>query len=110
MSARARARYDSYAAFASDTGLAEGWATWASAENVAYSQHTLASSGPTDVVVVTVSGTRQVERTGTLGRGAHEAGKPVSVEAYVPERARDVYFLVSAHPGPADAAVTDPAG
>ena len=143
MSARARARFDTYAAFESNTDLSEGWATWAAAENVAYSQHTLASSGPTDVVVVTVSGTRQVEGTtersvdvmvvyvqgndasvdpftaagatnfepiGTLRRGAHEAGKPVSVEAYVPERATDVYFLVSANPGPVTPAQTEPAG
>ncbi len=142
MTARARASYDTYEAFASDTGLAEGWATWAFAEDVAYSHHTLASSGHTAVVVVTVSGTRQVEGTtersaaaivvdveedgalvdpfanaggtnieptGTLGRGAHEAGKPVSLEAHVPEQATDVYFLVSARPGPVTPAQTEPA-
>jgi hypothetical protein len=143
MTARARASYDTYAAFESDTGLAEGWATWAFAEDVAYSHHALASSGPTAVVVVTVSGTRQlegttersaaamvvdveedealvdpfagaggtnIEPTGTLGRGAHEAGKPVSLEAHVPERATDVYFLVSARSGPVTPAQTEPAG
>jgi hypothetical protein len=139
----AKASFDSYAAFESNTGLAEGWATWAFAEDVAYSHHALASSGPTAVVVVTVSGTRQlegttersaaamvvdveedealvdpfagaggtnIEPTGTLGRGAHEAGKPVSLEAHVPERATDVYFLVSARSGPVTPAQTEPAG
>ena len=144
MTARARAGYDSYAAFQSDTGLSEGWATWAVAEDVAYYPHTLASSGPTAVVVVTVAGTRQVEGTtersaaamvvdvegdgarvdpfvvaggtnieptGTLGSGGPlEAGKPVSLEAYVPERATEVYFLVSARPGPVTPAETQPAG
>jgi hypothetical protein len=143
MTARARASFDSYAAFESNTGLAEGWATWALAKDVVYSHHTLASSGPTAVVVVTISGTRQVEGTtersaaammvdveedgalvdpfggaggtnieptGTLRRGAHEAGKPVSLEAHVPERATDVYFLVSARSGPVTPAQTEPAG
>jgi hypothetical protein len=143
MTARARSSYDTYAAFASDTGLAEGWATWAFAEDVAYSHHTLASNGPTAVVVVTVSGTRQIQGTtersagamvvdvqvdgarvdpftaaggtdiepaGTLEGGSpHEAGKPVSVEAHVPEQATDVYFLVSARPGPVTPAQTEPA-
>jgi hypothetical protein len=143
MTARARASFDSYAAFESNTGLAEGWATWAFAKDVVYSHHTLASSGPTAVVVVTISGTRQVEGTtersaaammvdveedgalvdpfggaggtnieptGTLRRGAHAAGKPVSLEAHVPERATDVYFLVSARSGPVTPAQTEPAG
>jgi hypothetical protein len=144
MTARARARYDTYAAFESNTGLSEGWATWAVAEDVAYYHHTLASSGPRALVVVTVAGTRQVEGTtersagamvvdvegddarvdpfgpagaadieptGTLGGGAPlEAGRPVNLEAYVPERATEVYFLVSARPGQVTPAQTEPAG
>jgi hypothetical protein len=144
MTARARARYDTYAAFKSNTGLSEGWATWAFSKDVAYYHHTIASSGPTTVVVVTIAGTRQVEGTtersaasmvvdveedgalvdpfagaggtnieptGTLGDGGPlEAGKPASLEAYVPERATDVYFLVSARPGPVTPAETEPDG
>jgi hypothetical protein len=145
MTARARASFDSYAAFQSNTDLSEGWAAWAFARDAEYYEHTLVSSEqPTEVVIVTVAGTRQVEGTtersagvmvvdvqedgalvdpltaagktdidpaGTLeGGGPHEAGKPVSVEAYVPERAREVYFLVSAHPGPVTPAQTEPAG
>jgi hypothetical protein len=144
MTARARARYDTYAAFESNTDLSEGWATWAVAQDVAYYHHTLASSGPTAVVVVTVAGTTQVEGTteqsagalvvdveedralvdpfadagatnidptGTLGGGRPlEGGKPVSLGAYVPERATEVYFLVSARPGPVMPADTQPAG
>src|SRR5918992_239855 len=93
MSARARARYDSYAAFASDTGLAEGWAAWASAEKLAYSQHTLASSGPTDVVVVTVSGTRQVEGTTERSAGVmvvYVQGNDASVDPFTAAGGTDI--------------------
>lgn len=67
MTSSARASFDNYAAFASNTGLAEGWATWAFAEDVDYYHHTLGSDRPT-VVVVTVAGTRQAE--GTTERSA----------------------------------------
>jgi hypothetical protein len=134
LTAGAKASYDSYADFATDTGLAEGWATWASAEDVAYYHHNLASRGRSAVVVVTIAGTRQVEGTTERGAGAivvhieddralvnpfvdgggtniepvtpreggdsFEAGKPISFEAYVPERQMEIYFLISTRPGP----------
>jgi hypothetical protein len=143
MTAQAKARFDTYAAFESSSGLSEGWATWAFAKDVAYYNHTVASSEDPAVVVVTIAGTRQVEGTtersagalvvdvegnralvdpftgaggtniepiGTLGDGGSlEAGKPVSLEAFVPEQAMDVYFLVAARPGRITPAQTEPA-
>jgi hypothetical protein len=70
----AKASYDSYADFATDTGLSEGWATWAFAEDVAYYHDSfwrgITARGPTAVVVVTITGTRQVEGTTERGAGA----------------------------------------
>jgi hypothetical protein len=143
MTAEAKASYDGYAAFATDTGLAEGWAIWAFAEDVAYYHHTLTSRGSTGVVIVTIAGTRQLE--GSTERGASamavhvegdralvdpfvadggtniepvmpleggdpfEAGKPMSFEAYVPERQMEIYFFISTHPGPFAPAEMEPA-
>jgi hypothetical protein len=144
LTAGAKASYDSYADFAADPGLAEGWATWAFAEDVAYHHHSLPSRGPRAVVVVTVAGTRQVEGAAERGAGAmvvhveedralvdpfaggggtniepvspleggdpFEAGKPMSFEAYVPERPMEIYFFISNRPGPLAPAEMEPVG
>jgi hypothetical protein len=87
MTAEAKASYDSYAAFESDTGLSEGWAMWAFAEDAEYYHHDLPSRDrPTGVVIVTIAGTRQLE--GTTERGAsamavHVDGDRALVDPFV---------------------------
>jgi hypothetical protein len=60
MTSRARARYPAFGQFASDSGLSEGWARWAFADNVAYYAHPVDPEGR-EAVVVTIAGTRQAE-------------------------------------------------
>ncbi|MGH2817378.1 MAG: hypothetical protein ACRDJS_02815 [Actinomycetota bacterium] len=87
LTARAQGRFDTYADFAADTGLAEGWATWAFAEDAEYYHHDLPSGDrPTRVVIVTIAGTRQLE--GTTERGAsamavHVDGDRALVDPFV---------------------------
>jgi hypothetical protein len=94
MTAEAKASYDSYAAFESDTGLSEGWAMWAFAEDAEYYHHNLVSRGrPTGVVIVTIAGTRQLE--GTTERGAsamavHVDGDRALVDPFVDDSGTNI--------------------
>jgi hypothetical protein len=87
MTAQAKASYDGYSDFATETGLSEGWVMWAFAKDAEYYHHDLPSRDrPTGVVIVTIAGTRQLE--GTTERGAsamavHVEGDRALVDPFV---------------------------
>jgi hypothetical protein len=86
MTAQAKASYDGYSDFATDTGVSEGWAMWAFAKDAEYYHHNLALGDRSGVAIVTIAGTRQLE--GATERGAsamavHVEGDRALVDPFV---------------------------